>query len=91
MRSQGDALGWYALPRWGKGNVPLVQSDRCGACLTERLTERFLRRGPDSNQGVRNRRLRDVAWGPSVETGAGVPGYSGGLAAAWWFRIRFLL
>ena len=25
--------------------------------------------------------LRDVAWGPSVETGAGVPGYSGGFAA----------
>ena len=25
--------------------------------------------------------LRDVAWGPSVETGANVPGYSGGLAA----------
>jgi hypothetical protein len=26
--------------------------------------------------------LRDVAWGPSVETGANVPGYSGG-GAAW--------
>ena len=25
--------------------------------------------------------LRDVAWRPSVETGASVPGYSGGLAA----------
>ena len=25
--------------------------------------------------------------GPSVETGAGVPGYSGGLAAAWCFRF----
>ena len=25
--------------------------------------------------------LRDVARGPSMETGAGVPGYSGGLAA----------
>jgi hypothetical protein len=25
--------------------------------------------------------LRDVAWGPSVETGAGVPSYSGGVAA----------
>jgi hypothetical protein len=25
--------------------------------------------------------LRDVALGPSVETGAGVPGYSGGMAA----------
>jgi hypothetical protein len=23
--------------------------------------------------------LRDVAWGPSVETGASVPGYSGGV------------
>ena len=29
----------------------------------------------------RIRVLRDVAWGPSVETGASVPGYSGGLAA----------
>ena len=28
-----------------------------------------------------SRVLRDVAWGPRVETGAGVPGYSGGLAA----------
>ena len=27
------------------------------------------------------RRLRGVAWGPSVETGAIVPGYSGGVAA----------
>ena len=25
--------------------------------------------------------LRDVAWGPSMETGATVPGYSGGVAA----------
>jgi hypothetical protein len=32
--------------------------------------------------------LRGVAWGPSVETGAGVPGYSGGLAAAWGFLSR---
>ena len=30
---------------------------------------------------MRSRVLRDVAWGPSVETGAGVPGYSGGVAA----------
>jgi hypothetical protein len=25
--------------------------------------------------------LKDVAWGPSVETGADVPSYSGGVAA----------
>jgi hypothetical protein len=25
--------------------------------------------------------LKDVAWGPRVETGASVPGYSGGFAA----------
>ena len=31
---------------------------------------------------------RDVAWGPRVETGAIVPGYSGGVAAAWSFRVR---
>jgi anti-sigma factor RsiW len=41
----------------------------------------------DSDPWFRIRRLRDVAWGPVVETGAGVPGYSGGLAAAWWFRM----
>ena len=29
----------------------------------------------------RFRVLRDVAWGPSVQTGASVPGYSGGFAA----------
>ena len=32
--------------------------------------------------------LMDVARRPSVKAGAGVPGYSGGLAAAWLFRIR---
>ena len=32
--------------------------------------------------------LRDVAWGPRVETGTNVPSYSGGVAAALWFRIR---
>ena len=46
-----------------------------------RGAERFFGRGPDSNQGVRNRRLRDVAWGPMVKTGAIVPGYSAGVAA----------
>jgi hypothetical protein len=38
-------------------------------------------RRSDSNQGVRNRGLRDVALGPIMETGASDPGYSGGLAA----------
>jgi hypothetical protein len=37
--------------------------------------------GPDARKWFRVRVLKDVAWGPSVETGAGVPGYSGGLAA----------
>jgi hypothetical protein len=36
---------------------------------------------PDAEKRIRIRVLRDVAWGPSVETGASVPGYSGGLAA----------
>ena len=36
---------------------------------------------------MRSRVLRDVAWGPSVETGAGVPGYSAALPPAWLFRI----
>ena len=31
--------------------------------------------------------LMDVARRPSVKAGAGVPGYSGGLAAAWLFRL----
>jgi hypothetical protein len=34
--------------------------------------------------------LKNVAERPIMETGAGVPGYSGGLAAAWLFRIRRL-
>jgi hypothetical protein len=36
---------------------------------------------PDSNHRIRNRVLKDVAWGPIMETGASVPGYSGGVAA----------
>jgi hypothetical protein len=55
--------------------------DRGGARLTERFSERFLSMGPDAKKRIRIRVLRDVAWGPMVETGAGVPGYSGGLAA----------
>jgi hypothetical protein len=47
----------------------------------ERLAERLLRRGPDRWKRIRSRVLRDVACGPSVETGADVPGYSGGFAA----------
>ena len=37
--------------------------------------------GPDAEKRMRSRVLRDVARGPVVETGANVPGYSGGLAA----------
>ena len=36
-------------------------------------------------------RLIDVAWGPSVETGATGPGYSGGLAACPVVSYRDLL
>jgi len=36
---------------------------------------------PEAEKRIRSRVLRDVAWGPGVETGAGVPGYSGGFAA----------
>ncbi len=35
--------------------------------------------------------LKDVAWGPVVETGANVPGYSGGLAACVVVSYRGLL
>jgi hypothetical protein len=35
---------------------------------------------PDSNQWIRICGLKDVALGPSVETGASVPSYSGGFA-----------
>jgi hypothetical protein len=34
--------------------------------------------GADAKKRIRSRVLRDVAWGPSVETGASGPGYSGG-------------
>jgi hypothetical protein len=34
--------------------------------------------GPDAKKRFRSRVLRDVARRPSVETGASVPGYSGG-------------
>ena len=49
----------------------------------ERFSERVFSRGrrSDTKQGVRDRRLRDVALGPIMETGASVPGYSGGMAA----------
>jgi hypothetical protein len=43
---------------------------------------------PDAKKRIRICVLKDVAWGPRVETGANVPSYSGGVAAAWWFRIR---
>ena len=41
----------------------------------------------DSKKFVRVLHLRDVAWGPGEETGANVPGYSGGAAAVWLFRV----
>jgi hypothetical protein len=47
----------------------------------ERLSERLFGMGPAAKKRIRSRVLRDVAWGPSVETGANVPGYSGGFAA----------
>ena len=47
----------------------------------ERLAERLVGGEPAANQSVRIGDLRDVARGPSVETGADVPSYSGGLAA----------
>jgi hypothetical protein len=37
--------------------------------------------GPAAEKRIRSRVLRDVARRPVVETGANVPGYSGGLAA----------
>ena len=37
--------------------------------------------GPGAKKWFRVRVLRDVAWGPNVQTGASGPGYSGGLAA----------
>ena len=46
-----------------------------------RGAERLVGGEPAANQSVRIGDLRDVAWGPSVETGADVPSYSGGLAA----------
>ena len=40
----------------------------------------FFRRRPYSNQWVRIGGLRDVAWGPMVQTGVSAPSYSGGCA-----------
>ena len=42
----------------------------------------FLAEGRLRKSGFAAIALRDVAWGPVVETGASVPGYSGGLADA---------
>jgi hypothetical protein len=47
-----------------------------GACATSGEAG-----GRDTNQWIRICGLKDVAWGPSVKTGASVPSYSGGLAA----------
>ena len=56
---------------------------------TERLSERFFWAGGlDSNECIRIRVLRDVAWGPIVKTGASVPSYSGGFAA--WLVVLYL-
>jgi hypothetical protein len=38
--------------------------------------------GPAAKKRFRIGVLKDVAWGPSEETGANVPGYSGGMAAS---------
>jgi hypothetical protein len=57
-------------------------SDCGGVRLSERFSERFFRRRPDSNQRVRIGGLKDVAWGPSVETGVSAPSDSGG-GAVW--------
>jgi hypothetical protein len=45
------------------------------------LAEDWLRGGGEAERRIRIRVLKDVAWGPSVEPGASVPGYSGGLAS----------
>jgi hypothetical protein len=47
----------------------------------ERFSERLFGWEPDTNQWFRICGLKDVAWGPSVKTGASVPSYSGGFAA----------
>ena len=57
---------------------------------------------PDSNQCIPIPRLIDVAWRPNIETGANLPGYSGGGAAGvvvtysaslirqpWWLAVAF--
>ena len=56
----------------------------------ERLSERFSGRGPAAKNRFRVRVLIVVACRPIMKTGANVPSYSGGLAAAWWIRSRVL-
>ena len=46
------------------------------------MNKRILARGPAAEKRFCIRVLIDVAWEPSVETGASVPGYSGGMAAS---------
>ena len=46
------------------------------------MNKRILARGPAAEKRFCIRVLIDVAWEPSVETGANVPGYSGGMAAS---------
>ena len=55
---------------------------------TERLTERLFSTRPAAKKRLRIRLSKDVACRPNVKTGATVPSYSGGGAAAWSSRIR---
>ena len=68
-----------AWPRgeWFRMRIFLV----AGGADPGRGAERLVGGEPAANQSVRIGDLRDVARGPSVETGADVPSYSGGLAA----------
>ena len=74
-------LGWYALPRWGKWHDDFSDSASVPPIGTSRSIRLVRPVGANGTMTFPIRRLRGVAWGPSVETGAIVPGYSGGVAA----------
>ena len=70
--------GGFAAGRWFRMRVFFVAGVADPGRGAEGLSERLFSMGPDAKKRFRSRVLRDVARRPVVETGANVPGYSGG-------------
>ena len=71
---QGEGHGWFSCCR---GSLTPVAAPNASPNDFLAEAEARMRRS-----GFGSIVLKDVGWGPNVETGATVPGYSGGLAAA---------